>query len=62
VTTKVRVRAAGSEQSLPVSEYELETALVKERVAGPDSLTPEERAILRAFYGRPSLHSDSAVG
>jgi hypothetical protein len=51
VTNKVRARSAGREQSLPVSEYELETALVKERVSGPESLTPEERAILNAFHG-----------
>jgi hypothetical protein len=55
VTTKVRGRSAGGEQSLPFSEYELETALVKERVSGPESLTPEERAILNAFHGYAPL-------
>lgn len=44
-------RAAVREQSLPFSECELETALVKERVSGPESLTPEERAVLDAFHG-----------
>ena len=51
MTAKVRPRSAGGEQSLPFSEYELETALVKERVSGPESLTPQERAILNAFHG-----------
>jgi hypothetical protein len=49
VTSKVR--SAGGEQSLPFSECELEAALVKERVSGPESLTPEERAMLNAFHG-----------
>jgi len=51
VTANDRGRSAGGQQSLPFSEYELETALVKERVSGPESLTPEERAILNAFHG-----------
>ena len=51
MTAKVRGQSAGVEQSLPFSEYELESALVKERVSGPESLTPEERAILNAFHG-----------
>lgn len=51
MTSKARGRSAGGEQSLPFSEYELETALVKERVSGPESLTPDERAILNAFHG-----------
>jgi len=51
MTAQERARAAGREQSLPFSDYELETVLVKERVSGPESLTPEERAMLNAFYG-----------
>ena len=51
MTAKDRARSAGSEQSPPFSEYELETALVKERVSGPESLSPEERAMLAAFHG-----------
>jgi hypothetical protein len=54
VTANDRARAAGGEQSCPFSEYELETALVKERTSGPDSLTAEERAILNAFHGYTS--------
>lgn len=51
MTANDRGRTVVREQSTVVSEYELETALVKERLSGPDSLTPEERAILNAFYG-----------
>jgi len=50
VTTKVHRRSAGADPS-PFGEYELETALVKERVSGPESLTAEERAMLNAFHG-----------
>ena len=51
MTANDRARATGGEQMCPFSEYELETALVKERTSGPDSLTPEERTILTAFFG-----------
>jgi hypothetical protein len=51
VTARDRERSAGGEQSPQFSECELETALVKERVSGRESLTPEERAILNAFHG-----------
>jgi hypothetical protein len=50
MTTKVHSRSAGADRS-PFGEYELETALVKERVSGPESLTAEERAMLNAFHG-----------
>lgn len=50
MTTKVHGRSAGADQS-PFCEYELETALVKERVSGPESLTAEERAMLNTFHG-----------
>jgi hypothetical protein len=51
MTASDRARAVGGEQPPQFSECELESALVKERVSGPDSLTSEERAIVAALRG-----------